>query len=198
MDEREESKLVVLGVDYRRLVTAKRAFGWTLSKGGVKNPTPFRTYRLDFARTKDFPYRDRIDELEELYFEKEETRPYYYKGDILNYAFLYVLFLLPGIFYTYVKMRSRKRIEKVNEEIDKEQGIYLNEALSITSAFNAGERIHLVKKVPASCVNKPISLRQLVPATDKAPKNLSAIADKKSKAILSKLKRDLTSSDSFR
>lgn len=155
----EESKLKVLGDDYSRLLAAKQNFGWSLTKGETKRPFPIKYYTLFFQRSKDIPYHDRMVELEKLYFDAEAKREYYYKGDVLNYAFLYLLFIVPGVIYTLLKIHSKKRISENNAEVGKTQAICLSEARSILDSFFGGQG-GSTKRVPYSSVNKPVSLRQ--------------------------------------
>lgn len=158
-EELEESKLKVLGDDYNRLVKAKLTFGWSIIKGEAKRPLSIKYYNLVFQRKKDIPYHDRMVELEKMYFDNEAKREYYYKGDFLNYAALYLLLIIPGIIYTLIKAHSKKKINENNAEVDKNQGIYLSEAQSIRDSFFGGQGNNM-KKIPASCANKPVSLRQ--------------------------------------
>lgn len=159
----EESKLKVSGEDYARIIDAKKAFGWKLS-GEQKKPKKSKDYKLSFKRPVNLPYRERLVELEKMYFDKESSRKFFYRTDILNYIFLYLLLLIPGIIYTIVKASAKKKINKHNESITKVQQTYLDEARKILNPNSTAQS----KAIPSTTANKPITTRNTI-QTQKRP-----------------------------
>lgn len=152
----EESKLKVYGEDYLRVISAKESFGWKLNGTKKNKPKKYKTYKIEFTRPVNLPYRERLVELEKMYFNKESTRKTFYQTDFLNYILLYLLAIIPGLIYTIVKVHSKKKIKKYNENITKAQQVYINEAKSILNNSSNPQ----ARAVPSTSANKPVSTRQ--------------------------------------
>lgn len=153
--KKEESTLKVSGEDYTRIIEAKKAFGWRLEGNQRKKARKSRTYKLRFSRPTTLPYKERLIELEKMYFDKESSRKFFYQTDILNYILLYLLGILPGLIYTIVKAKSKKKVKKYNNEISRIQQGYTNEARNI---LHTGSNPN-ARAVPSTSANTPISKR---------------------------------------
>lgn len=160
----EESKLKIYGEDYLRIVSTKEAFGWKLNVAKKNKVKKYKTYKLDFMRPVNLPYRERLIELEKMYFDKESTRKNFYQTDILNYILLYLLGIIPGVIYTIVKVNAKKKINEFNENITKSQEAYISEAKSILNNSSNPQ----ARAVPSTSANKPVNTRQPIQAQNES------------------------------
>lgn len=139
---KNQVETVTLFVPYdlvETVATQKSYFGWhvdwvrsdRMSHGKLASILFFVNKRMVFRRTRSFPYKERIKELENQYLELEDQKDITQPVDVFNAIGLFLLGILPGILYLVIKNRRKKQVDAKNKAIERTQETLALEAQKI-------------------------------------------------------------------
>ncbi len=166
--EYEYEEEIVYGDEVTAVITERARMGWQVlydirkktRKGLLKDPSFLRKAKLVFFRRADFPYKNRVMELERRYDSLKAQKSVYRPMDPFNVFLLFLLLLIPGLIYVIVKARKKAKIRAKNSELDDSMIAIIREIQSILKAsdipFLPDAEAALA---PTSSINQPLVLR---------------------------------------
>lgn len=124
-----ETKIVENNVDLYK------SFGWELTDTKEEKVRWGHTHknvkRYVLARDKEDKNYEELKKLESKYFELDSRRLSYTPIDSCIAIILFLLFIIPCIFYVWYKKKEQNRIDLYNQNLEKQKKQILNQANSL-------------------------------------------------------------------